>query len=251
VEEVEMKRFLVFGFLVLFVSIASISTLFVSATTETGRMQPLTDIVLSPPEPNGNCGWYTIPVGVSFVDASGPVEYRINDSDWIEYTAPFTITIDGRYVISYYSGNESIQNASVWIDQTPPYAYGDNMSGLDRVEFYVVDPNGNLTLAFNDTDGTDGYSWTIHPIPKGEDFKIAIGLYDIAGNTAWVNYTLTRVVGTIRGGSPYCLFALYVYTGIGWYIHEPLPMCTLVRLGGFHGYMGKTIICGIYLIQTK
>ena len=86
---------------------------------------------LSPATPDGNNGWYKSSVTVTLTADDnvkmGTIYYRINGGSWLVYTAPFTISNDGSYVIDYYAvdsvGNEGAHGSvSFKIDATAPTA---------------------------------------------------------------------------------------------------------------------------------
>jgi hypothetical protein len=146
---------------------------------------PTTVITLLPSEPDGRQLWYVSPVCIQLnaSDNESGVNgtyYRINNAEWILYTASLLISEDGRYLFEYYSvdnaGNqEPVNQRSFKIDQTAPdcsliwsvhkvvpYHHflkfetlcGDSASGIDYVEFYYRD-----TLVKNDT--TIPYTYVI------------------------------------------------------------------------------------------
>jgi len=86
---------------------------------------------LSPETADGNNGWYKSSVTVTLTADDnvkmGTIYYRINGGSWLVYTAPFTISNDGSYVIDYYAvdsvGNEGAHGSvSFKIDATAPTA---------------------------------------------------------------------------------------------------------------------------------
>jgi len=176
---------------------------------------PTTSYTLSPSSPNGNAGWYvsSVKVTLSATDAMSGVKdikYKIDDGSWTTYSKAFWVNASGQHTIYYKStdkvGNEETEKSfTLWVDKEVPTIVlskqillnrikftatcNDTVSGLDRVEFYLIDPYGNATLVFNDTDGTDGWSCTLHPIPQGGNYSIYAYVYDIAGNMAYTNST--------------------------------------------------------------
>jgi hypothetical protein len=60
-------------------------------------------IVLDAPQPDGDNGWYVSDVQVSFtVPSTMPlpsIEYRLNMSNWLPFTMPFTITTEGENLV--------------------------------------------------------------------------------------------------------------------------------------------------------
>jgi len=153
----------------------------------------------------GNNGWYVnnVKVTLSAADFSpsgvNHTYYKLDDdTEWIEYTQPFSVKEDGVHVLYYYSvdllGNEEeVNNATLKIDKTVPTitltviqentmktkwllnaTVDDATSGVAKVEFYVDDiPIGNVT-----TPGP--YIW----LYQGHGKKAQAIVYDMAGNSA-------------------------------------------------------------------
>ena len=137
----------------------------------TFNQPPVTNISFNPQEPDGENDWYVSNVTVTLnaydEDGVNVTYYRINSEEWKKYTEPFTLSEDGEDIlIEYYSvdntGNvEDVKHITVDIDQTKPdidlyyeiiggnkwngwdillTAYAeDDMSGMERVEFYYKD----------------------------------------------------------------------------------------------------------------
>jgi len=131
---------------------------------------PITTCILDPSEPDGKNGWYVskITVTLNATDDDSGVNitlYSIDWGAWQIYLQPFTITIDAQHIIHYYSvdnvGNtEPQENVTFAMDRTKPelalnYSVAggflcgyvitfnaeaiDEMSGMNRTEFYVND----------------------------------------------------------------------------------------------------------------
>jgi len=187
---------------------------------------PVSSYTLSPTSPNGNAGWYvtSVKVTLSSTDAMSGVKeikYKIDDGAWTTYNKAFWVNASGKHMIYYKAtdkvGNEESEKSfSLWVDKEVPTivlskqillnkikftaTVNDTVSGVDRVEFYLVDPYGNSTLIFNDTDGSDGYSCTLHPIPQGGNYSLFAYVYDIAGNSAFTNSTSQPAPGEQQYG---------------------------------------------------
>lgn len=90
---------------------------------------PTTNIILNPSSPNGNNGWYTNDVTITFMatDPDGDkitTYYSIDDGEWVKYAQPFTIG-DGEHTVSYYSidengKEEAIKTKEIKIDEFAP-----------------------------------------------------------------------------------------------------------------------------------
>ncbi|GIM63369.1 hypothetical protein Pve01_80320 [Planomonospora venezuelensis] len=93
---------------------------------------PVTTVRTDPGSPDGRSGWFTTApkVTLSATDAGSGVartEYRIGNGAWTAYTAPFTITAQGRQVLEVRSvdraGNvETAQSKDVAVDTVQPEA---------------------------------------------------------------------------------------------------------------------------------
>lgn len=115
-------------------------TLFVSSSKDTEKVESepyeiidvsnySTKIIVNPPMPNGNNGWYTISPIVSFIprlpeDSSATVYYSLDQSDFVPFGLPFVIP-DGKHVIKYYTLNsnnekEEIKYFEIKVDTQPP-----------------------------------------------------------------------------------------------------------------------------------
>jgi hypothetical protein len=122
--------------------------------------------------------------------------YKIDSGNWVEYNAPVTVSTDGSHNLSYYSvdlaGNtETVKGPfSFKIDQTPPSItltkqqidlvdvdftaqVSDNISGIDRVEFFL-----DGVLQFNDTQSPYEWRWT-----GFGNHQVIATVYDLAGNS--------------------------------------------------------------------
>ena len=229
-----MRKILALGIIVLFVSSAGIS-----CGVSLGRTPPSTVIILDPPVPNGANGWYVTPVQVSFVNGSGTTYYQINNGSWITYTAPFVLGEDGVYVIGYYSGEEIPKTFVIYLDQTAPCGFQDNTSGVQRVEWYI----GGI-LQFNDTDGSDGWWYVIHPFPQGDNLTLTAKVYDMAGNYEEINFTEISGIGIRLTSIPEIAmyFAFVVEIGGNRQFFTPISL----TLSLFHGRTGAFFFQGFY-----
>jgi len=150
----------------------------------------------------GNNGWYVGPVSFEITTDNGteigPILYRINYGGWQTYTVPFVFNNDGIYFfeLKIYDqyGNEWYFSFDFKIDMTPPLEFCqgirrfnkiiytaypvDNVSGVDRVEFYFNEALQYIAYA------PGPYQWTLSPIPHVNGTVKAVA-YDMAGNWAW------------------------------------------------------------------
>jgi len=192
-----LKKSLVCGIVVLFVGM---------------NVVPIADSSLVPYRPSdhychpkfvgniGNHGWFVSHVKVSFVynpEIVRTIFYRIiYYEQWLQYTEPFIIN-EGQnelewYYIDFSGVQHEINSVSIKIDYTPPMvvlikevfffriiytAYPfDNMSGIDRVKFYLNAELQHVAYA------PGPYVWTLSPIPHQGYVKVVA--YDMAGNNA-------------------------------------------------------------------
>ena len=193
------KKTLVLGIIVLFIGM--------SITPSTGNIlffddttPPVTTISFDPPEPDGENGWYVSDVTVTLNatdDLSGVniTYFRINGGEWEIYESPFVISEDGDDIfIEFYSidnaGNqESHKHATIDMDQTVPdivleyeitggdpiqgwdilftATATDDMSGMDRVEFFLNDELQDTVY------GGPSYQWEFH-FPGLSDSKFRV-----------------------------------------------------------------------------
>jgi hypothetical protein len=169
---------------------------------------PVTTISFSPKYPNGDNGWYTSYVVTVFLEASdmygvNTTYYSINSGPWLIYENPFLLSEDNVNNIAYYSvddagNNEFPKNATVKLDRTPPFmnltykiighpdsgwniyftaiAF-DNLSGMNRVEFYLNDELQETVHGVGPT-----YEWVLEDWDGVSSLDITAYAYDSAGN---------------------------------------------------------------------
>jgi hypothetical protein len=167
----------------------------------------------------GNAGWYISPVQVTFIfDPVNvtTIEYLWNGT-WVLYTGPFNMTkynesplFQWRYK-TIHSGESWLYDQctvpSFWIDVDKPsvnitvrkkgflwwrrliitVTATDPTSGMSNVQLCI-----NNAMWMNDTDGTDGWVFILHPIPRHESLHFSVYAYDIAGNCGENNATVTN-----------------------------------------------------------
>jgi len=147
----------------------------------------------------GENGWYVSDVLITFTADNGSVPkvilYKLDNGSWMTYEGPFKVTTDGHHsveaLIQDQYGNEwHLGPVFFKIDKTSPMVVlnketfknkiiftacpADNMSGIDRVEFYF-----NGLLQTNIT-APGPYVWTLQPIPHYGHGDVIV--YDYAGN---------------------------------------------------------------------
>ncbi|WP_426452534.1 discoidin domain-containing protein [Paenibacillus sp. S-38] len=100
-------------------------------TLPDSTIPPVTTAAVHPDLPSGLNGWYRDPVTITLTAASGTGEAQTRYSldggaSWQTYTAPITLSKDGRYPAQYYSVNqagteEAVQSLNpIRIDRTAP-----------------------------------------------------------------------------------------------------------------------------------
>ena len=145
---------------------------------------PVTTVRTDPGSPDGSAGWFTTApkVTLSATDADSGVartEYRIGNGAWTAYTAPFTVTAQGRQVLEVRSvdeaGNvETAQSKDIAVDTGEPEVA---ISGI-RARTY---PSHQATdVAWTATDATSGVR-SVRAVLDGETVE--------AG--AWQMWTLS------------------------------------------------------------
>ncbi|HYH71960.1 MAG TPA: ThuA domain-containing protein [Nocardioides sp.] len=145
---------------------------------------PVTTVRTDPGSPDGSAGWFTTApkVTLSATDAGSGVartEYRIGNGAWTAYTAPFTVTAQGRQVLEVRSvdeaGNvETAQSKDVAVDSGEPEVA---ISGI-RARTY---PSHQATdVAWTATDATSGVR-SVRAVLDGET----------VGAGAWQMWTLS------------------------------------------------------------
>jgi len=92
---------------------------------------PLTNNTLAPPLPNGKNGWYVSSVQVqlnAYDNASGvkTTYYKVDNTGWKMYTAPFSLLESGSHTIGYYSvdtmlNREDTKTVEIRIDREDPF----------------------------------------------------------------------------------------------------------------------------------
>jgi hypothetical protein len=119
---------------------SGIKTLFVSSSKDPTKVESApyeildisssaTKIIINPPSPEGNNGWYTTLPIVAFIprlpsDNGAIVYYKIDQGDFLVFSMPFTIP-EGIHTISYYTVNtnnetEPVQSKEIKVDATAP-----------------------------------------------------------------------------------------------------------------------------------
>jgi hypothetical protein len=148
------------------------------------------------PELSGRMGennWYVSYVTVTFNDSFYHISYRINGSNWINYTKPFTLKTQGIHLLEWTcdSNMSNISSLEIKIDLDPPILsnYTSKQIGLFRWQFSVE--------AFDEFSGVNRV-WCFWGFPHNYDTEppyqfISIGFLRIVSLllsllTPWVLY---------------------------------------------------------------
>jgi hypothetical protein len=146
----------------------------------------------------GNNGWYRSNVEVTLSAADNltcndPVEgiqYRVNGSDWVNYSGPFMLDKEGITAIDFYAideaGNiETPQSRSIKIDKTPPILSAERIPQPNSYGWNRTD----VTVHFEAVDAVSGVD--INTFSPDQTFTLegagqsATGtVKDMAGNSA-------------------------------------------------------------------
>lgn len=184
------------------------SYLAATATMTIDGEEPATEITVEGEE--GEAGWYTSMATVSLgaIDEWSGVNltnYRVDDSEWSTYSAPFEVSGDGTHLLECYStdlaGNvENTESVQIKIDCTAPTLVFDLDDGTEFREADLV-AGIYVNISWTGSDGCSGldhFAWQldnsfgIHDIKKA-DYLWLFGLdngthtlkvyaYDLAGN---------------------------------------------------------------------
>lgn len=166
----------------------------------------------------GNNGWYRSDVVATLIaqdgDGSGisRTEYSFDGTNWITYTGPFTISVEGPTTVYYRSldraGNvEGTKSATVKIDKTPPEIAGAPTTAPNTDGWY----NTGVVIHFTATDGLSGIASITPDVTvstEGANLEVTGTATDKAGNTASytvdginIDWTAPSVAATPPGGT--------------------------------------------------
>jgi len=159
---------------------------------------PKTTISLSGTK--GDDDWYisTVKVTLSAEDSRSGADvtkYRLNGSDWQEYSEPFAVDSEGVYTVKFYSidrvdNQEEMQSESFKIDTQPPTASISKSGDKGENDWYVSD----VTVDCNASDTMSGIkecrikvdngSWQTPSVTISDDGEHTVTFYamDKAGN---------------------------------------------------------------------
>jgi uncharacterized protein YjdB/O-glycosyl hydrolase len=196
--------------------------------TQTGSLQIIVDntnpTTSAAADKTDKNGWYNSDVTVTLsasdiLSGVEKTEYRIGDSgDWITYSAPFTLTVEGLSAVQYRSadkaGNvEDIKQLAVQIDKTLP-SYNLSVNGNILNVGGVFDDN--LPLTFKAWDSLSGIASATIAI-DGTDYRIDPALQssmdiDLAGKARI--HTATIIAEDMAGNKLVIPFQFTVMTSI-------------------------------------
>ncbi|WP_210503403.1 OmpL47-type beta-barrel domain-containing protein [Nocardioides xinjiangensis] len=162
---------------------------------------PETTVTTAPASPDGSAGWFTTApkVTLAATDADSGVartEYRLGNGAWTAYSAPFTVTTQGRQVLEVRSvdrsGNiETAQSTTLAVDTGEPDVA---ISGIRARTYPSHKATAVAWTATDATSGVRGVRATLdgEPVEAGEwgMWNLSTGRHvltvtatDVAGNT--------------------------------------------------------------------
>jgi hypothetical protein len=134
----------------------------------------------------GENNWYVSDVTVSMcaydtgmgVDY---IEYMLNESPWLTYSAPFIVWEDDIHSLYYHAvdnadNSEFLNHKNIKIDQTKPTTICELTGIIGSQEWYI----SNVTIILDATDGTSGVNSTFYRLNNGD----------------WQNYLQPFIVST-------------------------------------------------------
>lgn len=170
---------------------------------------------------NGNANWYldAVTVKMTAIDQDSTVallEYKLDDGPWLTYTAPFSLTGEGQYLLQYRATDaldnvEAVQTRFINIDKTPPTIAAElnpptpdggaaaynrdvvlSLSGND------APPNGSLQFG-TFTFGLDALQYRINRGPW-QNYTEPVRISQPGQNV--IEYRAIDMAGHITEGSP-------------------------------------------------
>jgi YD repeat-containing protein len=168
----------------------------ITSVTSSGIESVFTDILLEGTE--GNNGWYRSDVKVTLTalnnggTGAGGTEYSLDGTNWIDYTAPFTISNEGTSTVYYRSaaegGVEAAKEKEVKVDKTPPVIAGAAATQPNAKGWYNADVTVNFT-ATDEGSGLDSVTPATVVSAEGAGQTVKGTAVDRAGNTATLEVT--------------------------------------------------------------
>jgi PKD repeat protein len=123
---------------------------------------PVTTVEVTPAEPNGTDGWYTVDASITLTatdEDSGveKTEYRINNGEWRIYNESIPVTDNGSYSLEYRStdktGNiEAIKSLTLKLDKTTPVSIAEVAPGEPDGANQWYKSDLGITLSATDED---------------------------------------------------------------------------------------------------
>jgi hypothetical protein len=263
-----VRKYLTVGIILLFVGTIIVPSIPGHLIFYDDTVPPITTICFN--GTIGNNSWYISDVSVALIatdNESGvnATYYRMDHGDLEKYFSPFLVTSEGEHTITYYSvdntGNsEVIQNASLKIDQASSMVWfgyekirfgkaliyanaSDSVSGVDKVEFYILDDFLGIVTEPPYIFIYYGFSIPAH-----------VRVFDKAGNsyTPYLpdspsySYFLNRMTGIISNVtisedsiSFHAIFVFTHYSGILRNTQMTLP-------NSYVGYIGKFFMNAVF-----
>ncbi|WP_210651190.1 OmpL47-type beta-barrel domain-containing protein [Nocardioides sp. SYSU D00065] len=163
---------------------------------------PVTTVTTAPGSPDGSAGWFTTApkVTLAATDADSGVartEYRIGNGAWTAYTAPFTVTAQGRQVLEVRSvdqaGNvETAQSKELAVDTGQPAVA---ISGIRARTYPSHKATAVAWTASDTTSGIRGVRATLdgEPVDAGD-----WGMWALSTGRHVLTVTATDVAGNVE-----------------------------------------------------
>jgi parallel beta-helix repeat protein len=168
----------------------------------------------------GSDSWYVsnVTMTLSAVDNAGglgvdKIQYNLNNTAWVNYTVPVTISANGVTDI-YFRSIDRAKNVEVAQMQTIKI---DNVSPIITVAPYVTTPtNQDITVNASTNEGTLNFTFYTFTVNGSFDFVAT----DLAGNTATETVTISNIdkvapLITLVGDNPAAVEAGSLYVDAG------------------------------------
>jgi hypothetical protein len=178
------------------------------------KTAPNTSASLNPNVPNGENGWYAVPVEVSLTRSDGTsgiavTYYSINDEPPQVYTIAFTLLDDGEYTIQFwsidYAGNtETPKSISFKIDKTAPITvmtigdpkHGTNPTYVSTTTYFTLEAYDAMSKVACIEYRIDFGDWTHYFTP--------FSVLDFGTHTIY--YRSKDIAGNVENTQSICIF---------------------------------------------
>jgi parallel beta-helix repeat protein len=165
------------------------------ASTGIDTVKPITTIGLTGTMGGNNYYTSSVTVSLTATDTMSGVDltwYQIDETYWVIYSAPFTVSSDGQHMIQYYSidhaGNQEVTSAITFkIDKIVPTT-NHTLQGLIGSQGWFVT---NVTVTLNASDVTSGVNFTMYKLNTA-DWTVYAGSFIVVadGNNTLYYYSV-------------------------------------------------------------